>query len=648
MSSVVEFSADSWQASSPGLQKSLAERGEALDALLQGLVNLAESGTISGQGADAMRAYIREVHVPIVQSLLVCLSTFQTAIGVYWSGYSQVDADGNFRLVNDEYDAHLTQLDTGIGRLRGFAADLRSIAASASHLVSLDGAGAGAADNAAEGFERMRSIAKTQQEAWAAYEATDPGFTQVKNLVAEVNRVVANLGSLTVGQGRSYLPGSFTVTLRTLGELTGGMLEYCRTNQQVASDGWQALFSGYVDDVEADAERQRKEDALWGLLWDGLQTVAGAVVVAVGVVGTPFSAGVSLALAGLGGSLIAGGVNSAIDHATIASTGEGLNLVGMASQGIGHWYDVTLAQPAIASGDHDLQFLVGAGSGLGDQVSGALQLNMHDTVTGVFTLATNGEAFSQFWNQLTTIAGKAASGDAFVLGQIAGNLLPLGAAAKATKLDTLLTKTDDLGRLTTKADDLGFGNPVTIAAASDTTSALDWLKNHLGAGDTNVTDQFTPTVRTPDGVDGIMPSRNPDWLNDLLARDDLPPWRTRVAEGQQFNYQNHHRYPVNELQLGNNKVLDSYIPGKEIVSRKNTQFADIRLETGQQYIDEMLNKYPPGAPIKSGGLLDGDLILEVPVQNKEISMDLLEYAASKEPPVIIRDVQGKIYESMVE
>ncbi|PPF51120.1 hypothetical protein C5C45_12525 [Rathayibacter rathayi] len=211
----------------------------------------------------------------------------------------------------------------------------------------------------------------------------------------------------------------------------------------------EALFSGYVADVAADAERKRTEDALWGSMWDGLQIVAGAVVVAVGVVGTPFSAGVSLALAGLGGSLIAGGVNSAIDHATIASTGEGLNLVGMASQGIGQWYDVTLAQPAIASGDHDLQFLVGAGSGLGDQVSGALQLNMHDTVTGVFTLATNGEARSQLWNQLTTIAGKAASGDAFVLGQIAGNLLPLGAAAKVTTLDNLLTKADDLGRLTT-------------------------------------------------------------------------------------------------------------------------------------------------------------------------------------------------------
>lgn len=83
-------------------------------------------------------------------------------------------------------------------------------------------------------------------------------------------------------------------------------------------------------------------------------------------------------------------------------------------------------------------------------------------------------------------------------------------------------------------------------------------------------------------------------------------------------------------------------PGKEILSRKNIQFAGIRLETGQQYIDEMLNKYPPGTPIKGGGPLGGDLILEVPVQNKGISKDLLEYAASKESLVIIRDVQGKI------
>ncbi|SOE06079.1 hypothetical protein SAMN06295924_1315, partial [Rathayibacter rathayi NCPPB 2980 = VKM Ac-1601] len=55
------------------------------------------------------------------------------------------------------------------------------------------------------------------------------------------------------------------------------------------------------------------------MLWDGIQVVEGVLILAVGVVGTPFSAGATLALAALGGSLIVGGVNSAIDHASIAS-----------------------------------------------------------------------------------------------------------------------------------------------------------------------------------------------------------------------------------------------------------------------------------------------------------------------------------------
>ncbi|PWJ60868.1 Tox-REase-5 domain-containing protein, partial [Rathayibacter iranicus] len=137
----------------------------------------------------------------------------------------------------------------------------------------------------------------------------------------------------------------------------------------------------------------------------------------------------------------------------------------------------------------------------------------HDVATGVFTLATNGEAFSHLWNQLTTTAGKATSGDAFVIGQIAGNLLPLGAVTKVTKLDTLLNKTDDLGRLVTKADDLGLGKHVTIATANDATSAMDWLRNHVGAGGVTVSDEFTPTIPPLDTIDGSTvksPSGGPD------------------------------------------------------------------------------------------------------------------------------------------
>ncbi|MDR6868614.1 hypothetical protein J2Y69_003238 [Microbacterium resistens] len=503
--SVVEFSADSWQASSPGLQKGLGNRIEALTVLAQGLESLAASSNISGKGADAMRAYVREVHVPIVQSMLVSLYTFQTAIGVYWNGYSQVDTDGSFRLVDDEFDAHLTQLDTGMGQLRGFADDLRSIAASASHLVSLGGAGATAADRTADDLERARLIAKAQQETWAAYEASDPGFSQVKELIAELKSIVKNVGTLTVGQGRDYQSGSFNLTLTTLGELTSGMLDYCTENQDIASDGWETLFNGYVDDVEAEEERKRKEDALWGMLWDGLQVVAGAVVVAIGVVGTPFTGGFSLGLTVLGGSLVVGGVNSAINHASIATTGSELNLIGMASDGIGQWYDVNVAQPAIASGDKGLQFLAGLGSGVGQVVSEAAQVNVVEIGTGIVTLATSDQARSQLWNQLTATVGQVAAGDTFVIGQIAGNLIPFGAVAKLSKPGHLLGKVDDLGLKGGKLPDF---TPVKLSTPNAATSALDWLKTRLGAGGVKVSDGFTPTIRIPNGVPEKPPTPN--------------------------------------------------------------------------------------------------------------------------------------------
>lgn len=138
--------------------------------------------------------------------------------------------------------------------------------------------------------------------------------------------------------------------------------------------------------------------------------------------------------------------------------------------------------------------------------------------------------------------------------------------------------------------------------------------------------------------------RNPDWLNDRLDDPDLEFWRRRMAEGDQFNYQNHHRYPENEVTLTNDKRLDSYDPGDSIVSRKNTQLDGVKPETAKYYIDEILSKYSPGTGIKGRpDTLQGDLVLEVPVQNGDVPQAIIDHANSKNPPVVIRDVFGNEY-----
>lgn len=193
-----------------------------------------------------LRAYIREVHLPVIQALLVGLGTFQTVVGVYWDGYTQVDGDSGFRLVDDEFTAHLAQLDEGIFQLRGFADQLRSIGAGAAHLVDLGGAGASEVDQVVRGFEDMRRVVRDQQETWSAYEVTDHGFNQVRELIVELKGELARVGTVQVGRGVAYVPGSFDLGASRVGELVSSMARYCQVNQQVAQGAWDQMLGCYA------------------------------------------------------------------------------------------------------------------------------------------------------------------------------------------------------------------------------------------------------------------------------------------------------------------------------------------------------------------------------------------------------------------
>lgn len=139
----------------------------------------------------------------------------------------------------------------------------------------------------------------------------------------------------------------------------------------------------------------------------------------------------------------------------------------------------------------------------------------------------------------------------------------------------------------------------------------------------------------------------------------LPDWLARMAKGNYFNFIREQFYKrmggFNEVVLESGKRLDSYIPGKEIISRKFTQLGNIGVDSAKGYIDELITKYPPDALIKEtarnadaiakgGRKLAGEMILEVPKQSAEISKEVLQHAADN--AVKIRDVSGKILNEM--
>ena len=97
-------------------------------------------------------------------------------------------------------------------------------------------------------------------------------------------------------------------------------------------------------------------------------------------------------------------------------------------------------------------------------------------------------------------------------------------------------------------------------------------------------------------------------------------------------------------------VVDSYIPNKEIVSRKFTQLADIKESTAKGYLNELNYKYPSesiitDSPFNSkvlrGQPMRGQQILEIPVQKNKIPQSIIDHANNLD--IIIRYIEGKVY-----
>ena len=167
-----------------------------------------------------------------------------------------------------------------------------------------------------------------------------------------------------------------------------------------------------------------------------------------------------------------------------------------------------------------------------------------------------------------------------------------------------------------------------------------------------------------------------EFVNSLKAdAKSEQAWFKRMMEGIRFNKERAKAYSFNEVYLEAPKKetkvagdspakhkyvrLDSYDPQTgEIVSRKYTQLSEVSEETAIRYLKELEEKYAPGSIIANvpsniskanagifkenkGNILDGQMILEVPVQHKAVPKEVINYANLK--GIKIRDTNNHIY-----
>lgn len=143
-------------------------------------------------------------------------------------------------------------------------------------------------------------------------------------------------------------------------------------------------------------------------------------------------------------------------------------------------------------------------------------------------------------------------------------------------------------------------------------------------------------------------------------RRSIPPHiKKRLDEGNAFNRKREPFYRArgggNEVTLSNGKRVDSYVPNKEIVSRKHTDLGSVKEDTAKGYLRELDSKYKSDANVTIldtphnrdqlgdavGGPMRGKPILEVPVQPNGVPQGVLDEA--RRLGITIRDETGKVY-----
>ncbi|PPI67928.1 hypothetical protein C5E01_15050 [Rathayibacter iranicus] len=120
-----------------------------------------------------------------------------------------------------------------------------------------------------------------------------------------------------------------------------------------------------------------------------------------------------------------------------------------------------------------------------------------------------------------------------------------------------------------------FAKPI-ITNPSRTTSALEWLKNDLGAGGVTVSNEFTPTIRPADGIDGATGKpRGIDGPEQKPRGVDGPEERPRGVDG-----------PGSVTPGEKTEVLDPFDPNRKGALLPNVRYRASAPDTNHNYVAE--------------------------------------------------------------
>ncbi|URZ03832.1 zincin-like metallopeptidase toxin domain-containing protein [Clostridium felsineum] len=301
----------------------IKNRTQPLDELNQAMTQLSQTDAIKGNAADAMKAYINEVHMTLIQTLQLLLNNYEMTLGKYVKGYLEVDSSESFKLVKEDFDAHVRNLSSHRSDFTSIGDKLKAISDEAADIISLGGAGSKRLFNVAKEMDNMKKTVSDLDDSWNKYENGYKEFDQVQDLIAQTKALLKS--TLSVPRGYSYSPGSFSKLIsKDFVNAFEANVKYAQNkdNQKEFKKDWDRISKDYTTDQKRMADARQKEANQHKGAWEVVFGVGAVVIGAAAIILTAGAATPLVAVAWTAGlSAGAYGVSNVFEGSQIMVTG---------------------------------------------------------------------------------------------------------------------------------------------------------------------------------------------------------------------------------------------------------------------------------------------------------------------------------------
>ncbi|MBR0147346.1 MAG: hypothetical protein IJM25_11895 [Eubacterium sp.] len=246
-----------------------------LTNVLDSFNRLIEDEGFTGNGADAIKAYVQYVHVFAIESINLALSEFMGKIVTYAEGFSDYDADDEAKLNEDTFTWVTNKLDEISLHIRNTTPEGQRWIDYVSDIVpdhNLE-----SADSYAEPMETESKTIKTLRDNIGEYDASFSGDTlaNVKALIADARKLIDKVNSDgVVSINTEYIASFFTEdSLKDMLDHINSAMDYCQRNQDKISQG-----AEYLAKVFDDRQRRAEEQARQARIEKGIILIGGAII----------------------------------------------------------------------------------------------------------------------------------------------------------------------------------------------------------------------------------------------------------------------------------------------------------------------------------------------------------------------------------